>query len=262
MVLIDEDYRIKAIFTQKNGRPVLLDAFAYETCWLDDQRFIHVDREEYDEVEFSLCEFTKDGDYNLVYSILHTKEDVYLTKDGKTEQITTHEEWVELYYGDYCRYSEPFSPNEQTRNVSPLTYTPLTYTPLTEATENLIKAAAGKTWHKYAELEKTTGKDFARENIYITFENPSDTHMKMNVKYAFTFSYPDPDRDHWLLDETTESFLSITGNIENGLLFFDTDGIKGKIEFGHKHIWLIIEESTDQRFPVGNHCYEESSPRQ
>jgi hypothetical protein len=39
LVLMNGDYRIKAIFTQKDGVPVLLDAFVfpYHTCWLDDE---------------------------------------------------------------------------------------------------------------------------------------------------------------------------------------------------------------------------------
>jgi len=31
-------------------------------------------------------------------------------------------------------------------------------------------------------------------------------------------------------------------------------------EFGHNYLWLVIDESTDQRFPVGNHCYKKYVP--
>ena len=47
---MDEDYRIKALFTQKKGVPVLLGAFGYETCWLDEEGYIHVDREDHYEL--------------------------------------------------------------------------------------------------------------------------------------------------------------------------------------------------------------------
>jgi len=252
LVLMDENYNIKAIFTQKNGKPVLIDAFARETCWLDDQGLIHVNREDYYELEYSLYEFTKDGDYRLVYSILvDEKGNRYLTKDGKTERMT-YEASMELYYDDYCRYSEPFDPNEQTRNASDLTFTPLT-----QPTEDFARVAAGKTWHKHASLEETTGKDFAWSNIYVTFENVTDTQMDVNFKYEFTFMYPDPEKEHYLASDTTESFLKVTASAENGAFIFEGDGVKGRLEFGQTYLWIVIEESTDQRFPVGFHCYEE-----
>ncbi|MBR2721325.1 MAG: hypothetical protein IKB75_00935 [Clostridia bacterium] len=255
LVLVNEDYRIKAIFTQKGGTPVLLDAFAYETCWLDDEGFIHVDNEQYYELEYNLYEFTSDGEYNLIYSILVAENgNRYLTKDGKTEKIT-FEKSLELYYDDYCRYSEPFEPYEQTRNVSDLTYTPLI-----SPTGDVISTAVAQTWHKYANLEKTSDKEFARSNTYVTFENVTETQMTMSLKYVFTFSYPDPDRDHYLLDDSTESILKITVRNENGMFVFDENGIKGKIEFGHKYMWFVIDESTDPRFPIGNHRYEKYVP--
>jgi len=255
LVLLNEDYRIKAIFKQKDGVPVLLDTFvfAYHTCWLDDEGLIHVDRESYDELEYSLYEFTKNGEYNLIYSVLVDNYGRYLTKDGEVELIA-YEASIELYYDDYIRYHEPFDPNEHTRNVSNLLYTALT-----EATEDMIKVAADKTWHKYANLEKTTGKDFAHSNTYVTFENVTDTQMDMSVKYTFIFSYPDPNRDHYLLDDTTESILRFTVRKEDNCIVFDENGVKGRIEFGQKYLWIIIEESSEERFPVGNCCYSQYS---
>ncbi len=251
LVIMNEDYTIKAIFTQKNGRPVMLGAYANASCWLDDQGLIHIDRIDYYELEYSLYEFTKEGDYNIVYSILVAENgNRYLTKDGKTEKIS-FEESLEIYYDDYCRYTEPFSPHEQTRNASSLTYTPLV-----ETTEDLTKAAVGKTWRKNADLEKTSGKEWgAWGNTYVTFENVTDSGMDINFKYVFTFNYPDPDRENYLLEDTTESSLKITASNQDGVFVFDESGIKGHFEFGQKYLWIIIEESTDQRFPAGAHCY-------
>lgn len=256
LVLMNEEYRIKAIFTQKEGVPVLLDAFTTfdHTCWLDDEGLIHVDRESYEELEYSLYEFTKDGEYTCMYSILVDNSGRYLTKNGKTEPFD-YEESMALYYDEYCRYSEPFTPNEYTRNASDLTYTPLA-----EATEDMIRKATDKTWHKYAKLEKTTGKDFAHGNTYITFENVSDTQIDVNVKYEFTYSYPDPEREHYMLNETTESFLEFTAFAENGVFVFEGQDLKGSLEFQKDCLWLIIEESADARFAVGNHCFTWQNP--
>ena len=255
LVLMTENYRIKAIFTQTNGTPVLLDAFGYENCWLDEKGLIHVDNEQYYELEYSLYELTKNSEYNLVYSILVANNgNRYLTKDGKTEQIT-FEQSMELYYDDYCRYSEPFAPYEYTRNVSGLTYTPLN-----ETTEDLISSATDKIWHKYADLKKSSDKDLAHSNTYVTFKSTSERQLAVTLKYEFTYYYPDPDRENYLLDNTTESTVEINARKENGVLVFDENTLKGKIEFGHNYLWIIIDESTDERFPVGNHCYEQYSP--
>lgn len=255
LVLMNEDYCIKAIFTQKDGVPVLLDAFPhsyenYDTCWLDEEGLIHVDREGYYELEYNLYEFTKEGEYTLLYSILADNYGRYLTKDGKIEPIT-FEASMTLYYDGYVRYSEPFDPNEHTRNVSGLTYTPLA-----EATEDMIKLATDKTWHKYANLEKTTG-NLAHSDTFITFRSATDAQMEMSIKYAFTFFYPDPDRDNYLLDDTTESTLSFTVRKEGDRFVFDENGMQGTVEFGRENLWILIEESTDDRFPVGNYCYKQ-----
>ena len=84
--------------------------------------------------------------------------------------------------------------------------------------------------------------------------------MTVSIKYKFTYSYPDPDREDYLLDETTESTLNVTAHRQNDVLVFDENGIKGRIEFGHNYLWLIIDKSSDERFPVGNHCYKRYSP--
>jgi len=254
LVLMDEDYRIKALFTQKKGVPVLLDAFAYETCWLDEEGYIHIDREDYSELEYSLYELTSDSEYKLVYSVLAANNDKrYLTKDGETKRIT-FEESLEIYYDGYCRYFEPFEPNEHTRNVSVLTYTP--FVTMTEESKD---AAMSYEWHKYANMTKTSGKDLAYSNTFVTFEKEAGGQTYIHFKYRFTFHYPDPDRDHYLLDDVTESNLKLTLREENGTLVFDGSGIKGKVELFENCLWVIIEESTDERFCVGHHCYEISN---
>ncbi len=257
LVIMNEDYTIKAIFTQRNGKPVLLDAFSYETCWLDEEGLIHVDRTDYYELEYSLYEFTKDGDYQLVYSILAAENgNRYLTKEGKTE-IIPFEDSLTLYHDEYCCYAEPFSNNEHTRNVSSLTYTPLV-----EPTDDLRKAAVDHTWHKYADLEETSDKDWAHSNTYVTFDNVTDTQMDMNVRYAFTFLYRDPDKDNSLLDDTTESSLKLTASNQNGVWVFEGEGVKGHLEFGQERLWIIIEESTDERFHAGAHGFDIYEPKE
>ena len=258
LVILNEDYVIKAIFTQKNGMPVLLGAFGYETCWLDGQGLIHIDRNDGYELEYSVYELTKKGDYNPVYSILMTEDgNRYLVKDGEKKQIT-FEESLDRLYNEYYPYTEPFGAHEHTR-VAP----DLTYTPLTPPTEDLTLAGTGKTWQKNASLDKTSGKEFgAWSNTYLTFDTVTDTQMNLHIRYEFSFHYPDPDRENYLLVDTTESQLDITATIQDGVLVFDGGGIKGHIEFGQKYLWLVIEEGNDERFPVGYHCYGVYTPEE
>ena len=253
LVLLGEDYNIKAIFTQKNGVPVLLDAFIfpYQTCWLDSEGFIHVDCEDYEELKYSLYEFAENGEYKQRYSFIVDNYGLYLMNDGKIRPITSEESAIQ--YDDYARYPEPFSPNEYTRNVSSLTYTPII-----ETTDDL-KVATEKTWHKYVNFKRSR-VDFARSNTYVTFENVTDTRIDMKLKYVFIFSYPDPERENYLLDDVKEETLDFSVRKENGTFIFDENGIKGMLEFGQKSLWIIIDESSDERFPVGNYCLKIYKP--
>ncbi len=253
LVLLDEDYDIRAVFTQKDGVPVLLEELSKGVAWLDDQGLIHVDREEYYELEYSLYDFAKNGDLDLVYAIfLAGNGNRYLTRNGWTKEIT-FEESLEIH-DDYQCYPEYFEANEYTRNVSNLTYTPVW-----EETSDPLETVVTKTWYNYAELEKTSGKDMAQSSTYMTFENVTEVQMDVNFKYAFTFCYPDPDKENYHLSNTTESFLKVTAHKENGVFVFDEGGVKGRIELGYEHVWLIIEESTDERFIVGHHSCDEKA---
>ena len=253
LLILDEDYNIEVIFTQKDGVPVMWNTFFKSTCWLDEKGLIHVDREEYQELEYSLYEFTEGGEFKLVYSILVTPLGRYLTRDGKTEKLP-FEESLELY-DEYCVYPEHMEPNEYTRDVSELTYTPMT-----PPTEDPVKAAAKETWYNWSKLEETTGKNSATGTTYVSFENVTDTQMDVNFKYKFTYYYPDPDHVStvpgviYTIPDTTESFLKVTAHKENGVFVFDENGIKGRIEFGVNHAWVLIEESTDERFKLGWFC--------
>ena len=256
LVLLNPNYDINAIFTMKNEVPELLyAAFDSETCWLDEEGLIHVDREEYYELEYSLYRFTKEGDFSRVYSLLLDGSGTrFLIQNSKTQEIS-FEKSMEIY-NDYCRYEEPFETTEQTRMVSNLTYTPLF-----EETEDPAIGAMEKTWYKNAKLEKTTGKNLANSITYLTFEKLTDTQVKVNFKYTFIYYYPDPDRENYMKEDATESSLEVTGDMENGVLRFEGNGVTGRIEFLPGYTWLIIEESTDERFPVGYHCCTEYIPR-
>ena len=257
LVILNEDYTLKAIFTMKKGVPVLLDAYANEACWIDEEGMIHVDRWDYNEIEYSLYEFTGEGDYNLVYSIFTAQNGKrYLKKDGKTESIT-YERFKEIYYDEYRPfYTEPFEAEEYNRAVSGLTYTPLI-----PYAEDPVKAAVTKVWLKSVMLNEISGEAVAAySDTYVTFENATDTELDVHVKYAYTVIYPDSDNEYHTMEKTTDFYLDFTAKETNGVFAFEADGIKGHLEFGSKNIWLVIEESTDKHFPVGYHCLSEYIP--
>lgn len=248
LVLLNEDYTIKAIFTEREGTPVLVAAFGTESVWLDAAGKLHVDREEYDELEYSLYEFTESGTLLPVYSLLLDNNGRYITRGGETEPIG-FEESMTLYYDEYCQYSEPFSRNEHTRNVSALSYAPLT-----PRNTDPVAAALGKTWKKYADLDKTTGQ-IAHANTYLSLTADSPTEVSIAARYVFFYYYPDPERENYMLEGTTETTAAFTVEKENGVFYLTGEGIRGRLELLSEHLWLIIEESTDERFPVGAHCY-------
>lgn len=251
LVLLDEDYWIRAIFTQKNGVPVMLGVLTGEGVWLDDQGRIHVDREYSNDLKYSIYEFTEQGDFNLIHSVevvqgSYFSNSYYMTKNGKTEQIS-YEEAMTLYEEEYRCFEEPFARNEYTRKVSDLTYTPLT-----QPTENLAESAAAETWHQWRDIG-----DHKTRSTYVTFENLTDTQMDVNFKHVDTLYVPHPDIDNYYVPgDEIESLLKVTARLENGVFVFDERGVKGRVELYNSCIWIIIEESTDERFSKGIYCYD------
>lgn len=252
LVFLTEDYTIEAIFTQQNGVPVMLESLVVgETAWLDENGYIHIDRNDFYELEYSVYKVAENSGFELVYDIFVSERGGrFLTKDGKKEQIT-FEESLEIY-DEYCCYPELVDPNEYTRTVSNLTYTPLT-----EFNYDLVENAASDavTWTSFADWNgpAETKTWFIRE-IYVTFENLTDDSVDVNFDYVLTRYYPDPDRENYSLSETTQSHLKVTAHRANGF-YFEEGSISGRIEFHSEYIWIIIEESADERFPAGYHCY-------
>ena len=258
LVLLGANYVVRAIFTQKDGVPVLLDQIDSTTYWLDAEGRIHADREKNYLLEYSLYEVTSDGGFALRDCIFQTQLGRYrMTADGKTEKIS-REEFSALYQ-DYTCYPETFTREEYTKSVSELTFTPIV-----QPTDADIQAALGKTWFCFIREEEATGLHSAHSDLYISFENVTDTQVDVNFKYTFTYHIPDPDNvstvpgiSYYVPITTPETFLNVTAQRENNALLFDGNGIKGRIEFGVNHAWVLIEESTDERFKVGWFCSDQ-----
>ena len=252
LVFLTEDYTIEAVFTQKNGTPVMLKSLLQsEEGWLDENGYIHIDRGDINELEYSVYKVTESGDFELVYDIFVAEDgNRYLTKDGKKEKIT-FEESLEIY-DEYCCYPERVDPNEYTRTVSDLTYTPVTepyYDPIEYAAQD------GISWHSSANWDGPAGtKTWFIAGTYITFENLTEDSVDVNFEYLLTRYYPDPDRENYSLFEETRSSLKVTAHRANGF-YFEEGSVSGRIEFHSEYIWIIIEESSDERFPEGYHCY-------
>ena len=257
LVLLGANYVVRAIFTQKDGVPVLLDQIDSTTYWLDAEGRIHADREKNYLLEYSLYEVTSDGSFALKDSIFRNDLFYHLTSDGNAEKIS-QEEFSALYQ-EYACYPETFTREEYTKNVSDLTFTPIV-----QPTEAPIQTALGKTWFCFIREEEATGLHSAHSNLYITFENVTDTQVDVNFKYTFTYYAPDPDYvstvpgiSYYVPITTPETFLNVTAQRENNALLFDGNGIKGRIEFGVNHAWVLIEESTDERFKLGWFCSDQ-----
>ena len=78
----------------------------------------------------------------------------------------------------------------------------------------------------------------------------------MDIRYIYTEFFPDPEKEHYLIDEKTESTLSFTADLSGDTLTFVGEGISGRFEFCAEAVWLCVEKSTDERFAVGNHCLD------
>ena len=258
LLLLSEDCTIEAVFTQKDGVPVLLESSLLgEEMWLDEERHIHIDSWNVYETENSVYEVTKNGEFRLLYALfLNQKGHRYLIRDGKIEKIT-YAEQVEIFEDDYICYPPYLTPNEYSRTV-----TDLTYTPLYANDEDLYQKAVGKTWYKFTNWDDGTEKEWETAFTYVTFENATDDRTDVHFQYVLTSYYPLPDNESYLGSTTTESSMMMIARKENGAFVFDTGAIEGRIEFGDEYLWVIIEESTDERFPVGYHCFEVDLPEE
>ncbi len=255
LVFLTEDYTIEAVFTQNNGTPVMLKSLLQnEEGWLDENGYIHIDRSDINELEYSVYKVVANGDFELVYDIFVSERGSrYLTRDGKREKIT-FEESLEIY-DEYCCYPETVDPNEYSRMVSDLTYTSLT-----EFNGDLVENAASdaKTWLSSANWNGPAGtKTWFTAGTYVTLENLTEDSVDINFEYVLTRHYPDPDRENYSLSETTKSYFKVRAHRANGF-YFEEGSISGRIEFGSECIWIIIEASGDERFSVGYHCFKES----
>ena len=257
LVFLTEDCTIEAVFTQKNGTPVMLKSLLQnEEGWLDENGYIHIDRSDFNELEYSVYKITENGGFELVYDIFVSERGGrFLTKDGKTEKIT-FEESLEIY-DEYCCYPPYLTPSEYSRTV-----TDLTYTPLCANDEDLYQKAVGKTWYKFTNWDDGTEKEWETAFTYVTFENATDDRIDVHFQYVLTFYYPDPDKENHIASTTTESSLMIVAHKENGVFTFDTGAIEGRIEFGDECLWIIIDDSIDERFAVGYHCFEVDLPEE
>ena len=121
-------------------------------------------------------------------------------------------------------------------------------------------------YHDFYELvivRSGSGEHITKDGSYAIYPGdaflirPGDRHGYCNLRQLelINLLYR-PEKLHYLLDEITESYLDFTAHAEDGLFVFDKNGIKGRLEFGYKHVWLVIEESADSRFPVGHQCYD------
>lgn len=258
LLLLSEDCTIEAVFTQKDGVPVLLESSLMgEEMWLDEERHIHIDSWNVYEIENSVYEVTKNGEFRLLYALfLNQKGHRYLIRDGKIEKIT-YAEQVEIFEGDYVCYPPYLTPNEYSRTV-----TDLTYTPLCANDEDLYQKAVGKTWYKFTNWDDGTEKEWETAFTYVTFANATDDRIDVHFQYVLTSYYPDPDKENHIASTTTESSMMMITRKENGVFTFDTGAVKGRIEFGDECLWIIIDESADERFPVGYHCFEEDLPEE
>lgn len=254
LVLLDDHYYIQAIFTQKDGVPALLCAFplGYENAWLDEQGLIHVDHEDYYELRYGLYEFTREGEYRHHYTVIAQQYGRHLRKDGKTE-IIPFDQSLEIYHEEYQCYPDDFQPNEYARHVSALCYTPLT-----EVSGNTLEAAAKETWARdeHLEDEETTEKFLIMEYTRLTFGGVDSASPTMLIQYEYSYCYPDPERENYSLGASEESELTLSLYKDGDVYRFDESGVRGYIELGSKVLWLVIEESHDERFSVGYHCYK------
>ena len=195
--------------------------------------------------------FSKDGEYKLLDSaIIASNGKYYRTKDGKTSTVTLDE--IKAFRASY-QFSDGYYSEEDFERIR--NEGVLNFTPFDNDLSALLKVGTELEWARSVSFD-TYPPEYA--TTYITFENASDTGAKICFNYVYTSHYPDPEKENHYLSSQEESLIEATGQIVDGVMHFEAKDFKGKIEFGKSRLWLIIEESSDSRFPEGHHICSKS----
>ena len=234
LILMTDSYDVIAIFTMKDGKPVLADNYAPRRyCWIDENGLIRVKRETGGltgrDAEYYLYKM-EDGELKCVFGI-GSKRNIYLEhtgfykiENGERSSISK-EEWEELY-AQYDVIERAMMFPERTKSFAGLDFMPL-------YEESYPSSYFG-------------GKRWSRSGIV----NGIEVEITSASKESITFSLC-----RYGYSDESESKIYVVENgvarLKDGVYTYDNGEVKLSLDFNVISFWITIEDCKDERFVPG-----------
>ena len=243
LILMSDSYSLIAIFTEKDGKTVLVSAFTgdYET-WLDENGAIH-DRyategiSEYD-VQYSIREL--DGDrlcdelvFGVEFDPMRVENLIYKLDNGKKNEITT-ENYFDLIDQYETREDLLEVELEYSKRVSGLEFIPLF---------EKIPAIPGECVHSVIS-DELGYLDHMKMNVTEVGEDYILFDLDKVRSFAF-FAGEEPPEDEIIFEMGAKGFLQ-----DDGYYHFSVGLADGYVEFCGEGAWLVITESDMEELPA------------
>ncbi len=224
LILMTDRFNVIAVFTQRDGKPVLLDAFDNKrSCFIDGDGRLHVSvyigGPTMRDYEYMLYEL-KNENYELqfaigsVHNISLEHSEYYKIENGKQLPMDA-DEWYELY-NEFTLDETIYSDAEKTKTLSGLSFTLL---------------------YKNAEPEVKT---YADPNVI--GDRTAEIKSFENGKVIFTYTYSYLLSEDVIMVDTFDCEAVLT----DGRYLFDNGTFSGELEFGVNCVWMTVNESDNE----------------
>ena len=243
LILMSDSYSLIAIFTEKDGKAVLVSAFAgdYET-WLDENGAIH-DRyategiSEYD-AQYSIR--VLDGDrlcdelvFGVEFDPMRLENLLYKLEGGKKNEITT-ENYFDLIDQYETREDLSEVELEYSKRVSGVEFIPLF-----EKTPALL----GECVHT-----NMTDEFGYLDNMTLNVTEVGEDYILFDLDKVRSFAFSageEPPEDEIIFEMEAKGFLQ-----DDGCYHFSVGVADGYVEFCGDGAWLVITESDMEELPA------------
>lgn len=242
LILLTDKYRVIAVFTQRDGRAVLLkDSF---NTWIDGNGRLRASVSKGGVVrrDSECFVYEIDGGQLTPAVAVGYRVNVYLEKEGwyridrnvRTE-ISAAE--GERLYAEYDILPEYYSTAEYTRAFSGIGFTPL-FDATLAGEKHLKTFSVG--WALYRDA--------------VTVSEFSDTDVTASLRFVWMDGEYDPETNPDPVNEIIP--LNVRASRDGNRYTFEQDGIKGYLEFAVNAVWTVITESQNEHVPTRVYLFD------
>ena len=232
LILLNDNYKIFAIFTMEDGEAVLVDGI-YDV-WVDENGFLRkepgtggVTGRDAEAFVYKINGAQPEVIVGIGYKVnLYLEKGEWYKTDGNTKTDISDEEGKALY-AEYDILPSNYCNKEYSK-----TYSGIAFVPLFEAT-----LATQEHINTYSNAHFIYGD-------MLTVSAVSDSDVTASIKFVHSVGEFDPITNTEPEVYTTE--ISVTASRVGNRYRFEKDGVKGYIEFAVNSAWVIVTESENE----------------